>query len=42
MVREFAEFYNAEKERRAQNLKDLPVQYADFAIWQRQTSGEIF
>jgi amino acid adenylation domain-containing protein/non-ribosomal peptide synthase protein (TIGR01720 family) len=42
MVREFAEFYNAEKERRAENLKDLPVQYADFAIWQRQNlQGEI-
>ncbi|CCH32938.1 non-ribosomal peptide synthetase [Actinosynnema sp. NPDC047251] len=33
---ELAELYGASVERRAPQLPDLPVQYADFALWQRE------
>lgn len=35
MVRELAEAYAAFKENREAILKPLPIQYADYAIWQR-------
>ncbi len=34
-VRELAESYDALRRRRAPTLPPLPIQYADFAIWQR-------
>lgn len=36
LVREFTEHYSALTEGRAANLPSLPVQYADYAAWQRQ------
>ncbi|RKI15449.1 amino acid adenylation domain-containing protein, partial [Corallococcus praedator] len=36
MVREFAALYRAISTGEASNLPALPVQYADFAVWQRQ------
>ena len=36
MVREVAELYAAALEGRTANLPALPIQYADFAVWQRQ------
>ncbi|MEN3615158.1 amino acid adenylation domain-containing protein [Plantactinospora sp. ZYX-F-223] len=35
-IRELAEFYAAQRERREVVLDPLPLQYADFATWQRQ------
>ena len=35
LVNELAEFYNALVEKRTASLPILPIQYADFAIWQR-------
>ena len=35
MTQELAEFYEAFVERRAPRLAPLPLQYADYAIWQR-------
>jgi len=35
-VRELAEFYRAHKERGEVSLGSLPIQYADYAEWQRQ------
>lgn len=36
LIRELAELYNARVEEREPILPELPVQYADYAIWQRQ------
>jgi amino acid adenylation domain-containing protein len=36
MVEELAEFYRSYVAQRAPQLKELPVQYADYAIWQRK------
>ncbi|RKH27986.1 non-ribosomal peptide synthetase, partial [Corallococcus sp. CA041A] len=36
LVRELAAFYEAFSEGKAPSLAPLPVQYADFAMWQRQ------
>jgi amino acid adenylation domain-containing protein/non-ribosomal peptide synthase protein (TIGR01720 family) len=36
VIREFAEYYRAYVEAAQPRLPDLPIQYADFAIWQRQ------
>jgi len=42
LVKELAELYNAFVADRPYHLPSLPVQYADYAIWQRQyLSGEI-
>ncbi|QWP75372.1 amino acid adenylation domain-containing protein [Lysobacter sp. K5869] len=41
LVREFAELYAAARENRAARLPALPIQYADYAVWQRErASGE--
>lgn len=45
MVNELSEFYAAEIEKRSHNLTSLPVQYADFSLWQREyldEKGEIY
>ena len=36
LVREVVELYSAFTEHREPRLNDLPVQYADYALWQRQ------
>ncbi|MFT3815684.1 MAG: amino acid adenylation domain-containing protein [Acidovorax sp.] len=36
LVDEFVELYKAGVERRAPVLRELPIQYADYAVWQRQ------
>lgn len=36
LVREMGEFYAAAVEGRSSDLRKLPLQYADFAVWQRQ------
>jgi amino acid adenylation domain-containing protein/non-ribosomal peptide synthase protein (TIGR01720 family)/FkbM family methyltransferase len=42
MVEELTELYASRVEQREVALKELPVQYADYAIWQRQyLSGEL-
>jgi len=42
LVREFVELYNASQQNRVSNLSPLPLQYADYAIWQRSyLDGEI-
>ncbi|MGB8194795.1 MAG: amino acid adenylation domain-containing protein, partial [Chitinophagaceae bacterium] len=41
MVEELVELYNSFSENRSAILKEIPVQYADYAIWQRNyLSGE--
>ncbi len=41
LVRELGELYAAARERRPPRLAPLPIQYADFALWQRQAlAGE--
>jgi len=35
IVKEVAEFYNSYEQKRAVQLETLPIQYADYAIWQR-------
>ncbi len=40
LVREFVALYKAFDEATAPNLPDLPVQYADYAIWQRKYLSE--
>ncbi|MHA4812663.1 condensation domain-containing protein, partial [Flavitalea flava] len=43
IVSELIELYNARAEERAHRLGPLPIQYADYAIWQRkQLSGAIY
>ncbi|WP_268800676.1 non-ribosomal peptide synthase/polyketide synthase [Pseudomonas huanghezhanensis] len=36
LLHEFSELYSAAVEQRDAQLADLPVQYADFAVWQRE------
>jgi hypothetical protein len=36
---ELAECYGAEQAGRAPNLPELPIQYADYAVWQRERLG---
>lgn len=40
LFRELASFYEAHIDNRESNLPELPVQYADFAIWQRTKLGD--
>jgi hypothetical protein len=40
LVRELAAFYEARAEGRSASLPELPVQYADFAAWQRRWLSE--
>jgi len=43
LFREIAAFYEAFADERSPVLSDLPIQYADFASWQRQwLQGEVF
>lgn len=39
-VKEFIELYQAAIEKRQANLAELPVQYADYSIWQRNELNE--
>ncbi|MGB3637515.1 MAG: amino acid adenylation domain-containing protein, partial [Rivularia sp. (in: cyanobacteria)] len=42
LINELTVFYNAYCDRTAPQLPPLPIQYADFAVWQRQyLSGEV-
>ncbi len=42
LVEELSELYAAAVERREPDLQDLPVQYADYAVWQRgRLRGEV-
>jgi len=42
MIDEFVELYNALQEGRDSNLPVLPIQYADYALWQREyLSGDV-
>jgi amino acid adenylation domain-containing protein/FkbM family methyltransferase len=36
LVREFMELYEAEREQREAALEELPIQYGDYAVWQRE------
>jgi len=40
LTKEFADIFNALQEGNAIDLPDLPIQYADYAVWQRQFLGE--
>ena len=40
LVRDLAELYRAEVRGMAPELPELPIQYADFAVWQRETLAE--
>ncbi len=40
LTHEFTEIFNALQKGVPVNLPDLPIQYADFALWQRQFLGE--
>lgn len=41
-VRELGELYNASTTRPRKNLEDLPIQYGDYAVWQRERlQGEV-
>lgn len=40
LVRDLAELYRAEVRGTAPELPELPIQYADFAVWQRETLAE--
>ncbi len=40
LVRELSELYNAFIEGRASTLSALPIQYVDYALWQRQWLGD--
>src|SRR6185369_6071741 len=40
LVREIAAFYAARREGRAPDLPELPLQYPDYALWQRRHSGD--
>ncbi|WP_147377822.1 condensation domain-containing protein [Mesorhizobium waimense] len=41
MTRELSELYAAARESRADRLTPLPLQYADYALWQRSLSREV-
>ncbi|WP_103349447.1 thioester reductase domain-containing protein [Amycolatopsis sp. CA-128772] len=41
LVRDLAELYRAEVRGTAPELPELPIQYADFAVWQRETPAEL-
>ncbi|MEY9911336.1 thioester reductase-like protein [Catenulispora sp. MAP12-49] len=40
LVRDLAELYRAEVRATAPELPELPIQYADFAVWQRETLAD--
>lgn len=40
LTKEFAEIFSALEKGNAIDLPDLPIQYADYAVWQRQFLGE--
>jgi amino acid adenylation domain-containing protein len=43
LVNEMAEFYDAFRSNRPPNVPELPIQYSDFASWQRgYVGGEVF
>ena len=43
LVNEFSELYRGFKRGRPSELQELPIQYADYSVWQRQwLSGEVF
>jgi hypothetical protein len=42
IIKELVELYGSYIEKRESRLKELPVQYADYAIWQRSyLEGEV-
>jgi amino acid adenylation domain-containing protein/FkbM family methyltransferase len=42
LVREFMELYRGEREQREVTLEELPIQYGDYAVWQREwLQGEV-
>ncbi|RWP55361.1 condensation domain-containing protein [Mesorhizobium sp.] len=41
LTRELCELYAAAREGRAHRLARLPIQYADYALWQRKDAGKV-
>jgi hypothetical protein len=40
MLKEFTALYNSLREKEATELPQLPIQYADFAVWQRKQEAK--